>query len=318
MSLRARTHLETIKRSKGNHAASQGKMMIKTYIRVQLSSEGESPKQIMERMRSIGAVPVVGDYDFELNLGDDERLFDKLEVIHRALRGARVRYTITTRTNLEEGLDGMTRHPVTHVVDQKPVELKKMVYRAKLDRWRVMGLDVSELEPLLDKDLDHFKEASKRFLRTHLDNLSVVKDKHPPENQIDGEVLALLNEEGRSIQDIISLSGYSEDIITLSLGRLISAGSATRCQKESAELFCLVPPPAPPMRKALKILPAQDDAEAEERVRISIQPDGSTKDQIMRASRLPIDQVSTALLSLSKNGKVRVVRKGKRAIFKLM
>jgi hypothetical protein len=64
--------------------------MIKTYIRVELSSEGESPKQIIERMRRMGAVPVVGDYDFEMDLDDDERLFDKLEEIHLALKGSNV------------------------------------------------------------------------------------------------------------------------------------------------------------------------------------------------------------------------------------
>jgi hypothetical protein len=30
---------------------------------------------------------VVGDYDFEFPLGDDQRLFDRLDEIHHALKG---------------------------------------------------------------------------------------------------------------------------------------------------------------------------------------------------------------------------------------
>src|SRR4030042_799251 len=111
-----------------------------------MSSEGESPKQIIERMRKIGAVPIVGDYDFELKLEDDKRLFDKLEEIHHSLRGANVRYTLTTRTDIDVETLAKNRHEVTHYVDQKPVELKKALYKAKLDRWKEMGLDGSELE----------------------------------------------------------------------------------------------------------------------------------------------------------------------------
>jgi len=293
--------------------------MIKTYIRVELSSEGESPKQVIERMRRIGALPVVGDYDFELDLGEDERLFDKLEDIHHTLRGSSVRYTVTTRTDIEdeEAALGKSEHSVTKVVDQKPSELKKKVYKAKLDRWREMGLDVSELDALLEKDFEHFKDASKEFLRTHLDSLSVVKDTHMPENVVDGEVLALLDEAGKTIDDIKSLTGYSEDRVTLSLGRLISAGSALRCQKNSAELYCMVPVPAPPTRTQLKVIPAETPEEAEERICLAIPPEGAVREQISRSARLPQAQISSALASLSKKGRVRVVRKGKTATFYL-
>src|SRR4030066_692402 len=116
--------MKNIKTPQGHHIASLVDAMIKTYIRVELSSEGESPKQVVERMRRIGAVPVVGDYDFELVLDEDKRLFDKLEEIHHVLRGSSVRYTVTTRTDFEaeKGLGG--RQQITHYADQKPAERK--------------------------------------------------------------------------------------------------------------------------------------------------------------------------------------------------
>ena len=288
--------------------------MIKTFIRVELSSEGESPKEVVERMRQIGATPVVGDFDFELHLGDDERLFDRLEDIHHALRGSSVRYSVTTRTDVED-TGAPARNHVTPLVDQKATELKRKLYREKLERWRELGLDVEELERLLDDDMERFKQVSKDFLKTHLDKLSVVKDKHPPENQVDGEILSLLDEQGRTLQDIMSLTGYSEEAVTLSLGRLISAGSTQTEKRGQAEVYRLVPPPAPPVRKQIKVLAAQSEDEAEQRIVTALRPNGSTRGQLIRGSRLPTEQATKALASLSKKGRVRVVRRGKEAFF---
>ncbi|MDQ1371611.1 MAG: hypothetical protein QG582_525 [Candidatus Thermoplasmatota archaeon] len=287
--------------------------MIKTFIRVEMSSEGESPKEVVERMRQIGATPVVGDYDFELDLGDDERLFDKLEDIHHALRGSSVRYSVTTRTDIED--TGERKNHVTPLVDQKATELKRKLYREKLERWKELGLDVEELERLLEEDMDKFKEVSKDFLKTHLDNLSVVKDKHPPENLLDGEVLSLLDEQGKTIADIMSLTGYSEEKVTLSLGRLISAGSTVTERQGKAEVYKLVPPPAPAVRKQLVIQSAGTEEEAEQRILGVLRPSGVTRGQLMRASKLPPEQATKAIASLSKRGLVRVVRKGKEAFF---
>ncbi len=288
--------------------------MIKTFIRVELSSEGESPKEVVERMRQIGATPVVGDFDFELDLGDDERLFDRLEDIHHALRGSSVRYSVTTRTDVEDA-GGEKRNNVTPIVDQKATELKKKLYKAKLERWRELGLDVGELETLLDKDMDRFKEVSKDFLKTHLDKLSVVKDTHAPENRVDGEVLSLLDEQGKTLQDLISLTGYSEGLVTLSLGRLISSGGTVTEKRGDVEVYRLIPPPAPPVRKQVKVLAAASEEEAEERVINALRQSGSTRNQLVRGSRLPNEQATKAIASLSKKGRIRVVRKGKDALF---
>ena len=285
--------------------------MIKTYIRIELSSEGESPKQVIDRMRKIGGVPVVGDYDFEFSLGDDQRLFDKLEEIHHALRGANIRYAVTTRTD-SESESGFPRKQIMHFVDQKPVELKKSLYKAKLERWREMGLDVSELDYLLDEDLEKFKAASKEFLRTHLDRLSIVQDKRPQENRIDGEILALLDEDGKTLEQISAATGYFADQVTLSLGRLISSGSVRRVSKDGSELYCLIPPPAPQIRKAIEVQPAKDDDEAKARVLEIVSAEGVSSKELIRSAKLPREQLNKALESLDQEGKIRVERKGKK------
>jgi len=288
--------------------------MIKTYIRVELGSEGESPKQVIERMRKIGAVPVVGDFDFELSLGEDERLFDRLEEIHRALKGANVRYALTTLTDVEART--AERGKLTmHYVDQKPIERKKALYKAKLERWKDMGLDVAELEMLLETDLDTFKVASKDFLRTRLDHMSVVTDRKSEDNVVDGQVLSLLDEGGITLADIISATGFSEELVTMSLGRLISSGSATRVQKGQLELYNLVPPPAPIVRKAIALVPARDDAEAKKRIMGAIEAEGSTMKDIIRTARMPREQVEEGLGKLEAAGKVRKIEKAKKEFF---
>ncbi|MDH3364619.1 MAG: hypothetical protein OEM29_01220 [Thermoplasmata archaeon] len=290
--------------------------MNKIYVKIMLSSEGESPKRLVERMKRVEALPLVGDFDFEMTLNPDERLFDKLEAIHRALKGARVRYTVTTLADVSRPLEGdSAARPIAPLLDLKPPEMKNDLYKKKIGRWREMGLDVTDLEKLLETDPEHFKEVSKEFLRTHLNNVSVVRDKHPPENQLDGEVLALLGETGKTIDELAMATGYSEEQVTLSLGRLISSGSATRSENGDLERYCLVPPPAPPPTKKLRILPAENGEEAEDRVYNAIAPSGSTRDQILRATRLPDDQATKALASLSKKGRIRVIGKGKKAKF---
>ena len=290
--------------------------MNKIYVKIELSSEGESPKRIVERMKRVNALPLVGDFDFEVKLNSDERLFDRLEAIHRALKGSRARYTVTTLADASRPLEGdSAARPIAPLPDLKPPEMKKDLYKGKIDRWREMGLDVAELEALLESDPENFREASKEFLRTHLNNVSVVRDKHPPETQLDGEVLALLAETGKTIEEIAVATRYSEEQVTLSLGRLISAGSAARTEEEGIERYCLVPPPAPPPMKKLRKLPAESDEEAEDRIYNAIAPSGSSREQILRATRLPDNQATKALASLSKKGRIRVIGKGKKAKF---
>jgi hypothetical protein len=286
--------------------------MIRIYIRVELSSEGESPKQVIDRMRRLGGVPVVGDYDFEFPLGDDQRLFDRLEEIHNSLKGANVRYTVTTRTDTEAESGFTGRRQVTHIIDQKPFELKKALYKAKLERWKEMGLDVSELEVLLEQNLDKFKAASKEFLRTHLDRLSVIQDKRPQENRIDGEILALIDEEGKTLDQLADSTGYTENQVTLSLGRLISSGSARRVPKDGSEIFCLIPPPAPQIRKAIEVVPAKDIDEAKARAFEFISPDGISSRDLVRSAKLPRDQLTKALEALDHEGKIRIEHRGKK------
>ena len=103
--------------------------------------------------------------------------------------------------------------------------------------------------------------------------------------------------------------------MTLSLGRLISAGSATRVQKDTIEVFCLVPPPELKVRKTIEMVPAKDDFEAQTRVVDAIPKGGISARDLVRTVRLPREQLSRAIEVLGKKGEIRIVRKDKKETF---
>ena len=71
---------------------------MKTYIKIQFSSEGEDPSRIIDIFESLGWKAVVGEYDFvmEGGLGDSIGLAFKKTVdeLNRELKGTGVRYSL--------------------------------------------------------------------------------------------------------------------------------------------------------------------------------------------------------------------------------
>jgi len=203
--------------------------MTKTLIRVELSSEGESPKQIIERMRRIGAIPVIGEYDFELDIADDQRLFERLEEVHVALRGSGVRYTVTTRPS--------THGPATAAELLASPEVRRRVYEAKLQRWRSMGLDVSPLETVLARDPEAFREASRAFLRANLGRLGVVRDTEAQLDERATKVHEAIAERGSTLSRLLKATELAEAELLTALARLISAGRIRRVKRGATELY---------------------------------------------------------------------------------
>jgi hypothetical protein len=110
-------------------------------------------------------------------------------------------------------------------------------------------------------------------------------------------------------------TGLSEDQVIVALGRLISAGCAVRTQRNSREIFVLVPPPAPNVRKTLKIVPASDDEDAESRVYYAVPVDGISGKDLLRSAQLPRAQFKIAVAKLVENNRIRRDHKGKKEFF---
>jgi len=282
--------------------------MIKIFVKFIIDSDGESPKQVVERLRHLGGVPMVGEHDVEIPLSETERLFPKLEAIHKSLKGSGVFYTVST----DSGAADIESDDASS--EQKLIAMKKQIYMAKLARWREMGVDTKALEELLEKDIDKFREVSKSFLKEHLDKAQVVRDVHQSLKINDEAVYSAIDDIGVTLEKICKLTTLNEHETVLSLARLITAGRATRITKDGVETYVRVK-----RMRTLKgegdLSPAADNEEAMERVKEIIHAKGSTFRQICRVSRLPEGQVMNALSELLKKGELRSIKRGKNTVY---
>ena len=293
--------------------------MIKIYVKFQISSDGESPKQLVERLRVIGGIPLVGEYDVEVPLQEAERLFPKLEAIHRALKGSRAYYSVTTgieTPKVTASQDIIEEEARKISDDQKMLELRKKMYKAKLSRWREMGIDTGTLEELLETDIERFKEVSKTYLKEHLDKSKIVEDVARDLKQVDEEVYSCIDDLGVNFDSICRLCNLTENESILSLGRLISAGKITWQTKDDKEIYMRILPKKL-ARPEEEIMSAQTPEQAEGRVLANIKIRGSTVKQICRDARLPEGQVMSALADLLKSGKAKSAKRGATTVYVL-
>lgn len=283
--------------------------MIKIYIKFFVNSNGDSPRKLVDRLRKIGGVPLIGEYDIEIELDENVRLFHKLEAIHRALKGSGVIYSVSTGV---EGADKITT-PMK-LSDSKNIAMKKRFYAAKIARWKEMGLDTSGLEVLLEKDIDKFKEVSQAYIRDHLEKSQVIEGSEKDLKSVDEDVLATIDDLGVSIKSIWKLCDLSENEVMVSLGRLISAGKVKRIRKDGENVYVRL---KTVIRKkpVQEILPAKSPAEATQRVLSAIRTKGSTVKHICRDARLPENQVMDALAELLKSNRLRSAKRGRGTVY---
>jgi hypothetical protein len=291
--------------------------MIKILVKFLISSDGESPKQLVERLRAIGGIPLAGEYDIEVPLQEAERPFPKLEAIHRALKGSGAYYSVTTgieTPKVKASQDIIEAEDRKISDDQNMLELRKKTYRAKLSRWREMGVDTGTLEELLETDIERFKEVSKTYLKEHLDKNKIVEGVARDLKQIDEEVYSCIDDLGVNFDSICRLCNLTENDSILSLGRLISAGKITWQTKDDKEIYMRILPKKL-ARIEEEVMPAQTPEQAEGRVLASMKVRGSTVKRICRDARLPEGQVMSALADLLKNGKVKSAKRGATTVY---
>lgn len=71
---------------------------MKTYLKLQFSSNGEFPSIIIKKLEEQGWRPILGERDFVMNWGFGESLgsayLEKLDELHRTLKETGVNYTL--------------------------------------------------------------------------------------------------------------------------------------------------------------------------------------------------------------------------------
>ncbi len=72
---------------------------MKTYLTIWFYSEGASPRQVVERLRSLGFKPLRGYHDHVYDWGKRAKLEDILQLansVHETLKGLKVLYKLET------------------------------------------------------------------------------------------------------------------------------------------------------------------------------------------------------------------------------
>jgi hypothetical protein len=299
--------------------------MIRILVKFIINSEGESPSQLVERLRPLGGSPLSGEYDVEVPLGDGDRVFAKLDSIHAAMKGSRAHYSImTSGGDAGEGnvsKEGMPNVPLQGSGDQPLIDAKKNMYRAKLARWREMGLDTGHLEVLLDTDIEKFREESRNFLRDHLDKHKVVEDAVRDLKTIDEEVYGKVDAKGTTLSEICQMCRIDENEAILSLGRLMSVGKIVLEIKDGVELYSRARHIVVTLSEKSASQPETPSeggpapVGTEEKVFDAIKRGGSTLKQVCADSGLPEEEVLGAISWLINGGRVRTSKKGKNAVY---
>ena len=77
----------------------EGSKPMKTYLKVTFSSEGAKPSEVINRLRSLGFKPVIGEQDMIYEWGDNATTEDSIwfaDKIQATLEGFKVLFQIET------------------------------------------------------------------------------------------------------------------------------------------------------------------------------------------------------------------------------
>jgi len=76
-----------------------GVVLVKTYLTIWFNSEGASPLEVVDGLRSLGFKPLRGHYDHVYDWGKKVDLEDILQIadsVHETLKGLKVLYKLET------------------------------------------------------------------------------------------------------------------------------------------------------------------------------------------------------------------------------
>jgi len=203
---------------------------MKAFVKVIHFSDGRSPKEVEEILRHQGFHRIKGTSVFETEAVDEADGFAHIERAHHALKGMGLMYDANVGKPPETGT--VSAHG----------------YKEKLARWRDIGLDVDELADLLQYDADRFKMRATEMFRTQLDRIVAEREREIRETEAKErverareKVLAAVREEGgKTFQQLSSLSGVDEDVLTHMLDEMTKKGQIVARQSGRRVAFVAV------------------------------------------------------------------------------
>ncbi len=193
---------------------------MKVYVRVEFVSDGRPPSEVEEAFSKVGFGQVKGTNTFEADVPDVQSGRAKLDEMHAALRGMGVIYE-PSLGRPSEGIPGQT-----------------MGYQERLAKWKEAGIDSDELLELLQYDVERFKSRGLEMMRAQLERVALEREREIREAEAKGRIekardriIASVKEEGgKTIQQLMAVTGLDENILTQMLDDLVKKGKLTATQ----------------------------------------------------------------------------------------
>ena len=193
---------------------------MKVYVKVAYVSDGRSPIEVEESFRGIGFVQVKGSNIFEAEVADGQAGKMKLDEMHAALKGMGVIY------------EPSIGRPAEAIPGQP------MSYQERLARWKDAGIDSDELQELLQYDLERFKSRGLEMMRAQLERVALEREREIREAEAKERIekarerilTSAKADGGKTIQQLVEITGLDEEILTQMVDELVKKGKLTAMQ----------------------------------------------------------------------------------------
>lgn len=203
---------------------------MKAFIKLVYFSDGRSPAEIEGIMKGVGFSKVKGTSTFEAEVADEAAANAQLERVHQALKGMNLLYEPTIGKTSEHGMGQLS-------------------YKERMAKWRDIGLDVDELTDLLQYDPERFKARGLEMMKVQLERVTAEREREIRETEARERIerarekimAAVKTEGGMTFQQLTSVSGVDEEILTQMLDEMVKKGRIVARQSGRRVAYVAVP-----------------------------------------------------------------------------
>jgi len=187
---------------------------MKAFVKLVYFSDGRSPAEVEAIMKSHGFTKVKGTSIFEAEAKDEAAGSAHIEKLHHALKGLNLIYEPTVGKAPEQGPG------------------QQLTYKERMAKWREIGLDTDELSDLLQYDSERFKARGLEMMKVQLERVTAEREREIRETEARERIerarekitAAVRTEGGQTFQQLSSLAGVDEEILTQMLDDMVKKG----------------------------------------------------------------------------------------------
>jgi len=187
---------------------------MKAFIKIVYFTDGKSPVEVEGIMKNHGFTKVKGTSIFEAEVLDEAEGNSHVEKLHKALKGQNLFYEPTVGKTPEPGPG------------------HQLSYKERMGKWREIGLDVDELSDLLQYDSERFKTRGLEMMKVQLERVTAEREREIRETEARERIerarekimAAVRTEGGQTFQQLSSLAGVDEEILTQMLDDMVKKG----------------------------------------------------------------------------------------------